>query len=199
MLARNNYHEWKSRHDAADVEERRKAFLFEFHSFQKGKRRGLDLAGFQSLGSRRTVADTVKNFVIAVAHQAFLSQAFDRGEFRHAAWTRDADDFAFQIVDTADPLGAEQSVVHIRLNAADDEHRRVLRDCANRRYPGYQGIIHAAAHQRGHGRGAAADENGFHFQTFGSKEAEFLRDHKRQGAAQGRRVGSKVDGLGFDA
>src|SRR5262249_18995875 len=157
LLARNNYHEWKSRHDAADVEERRKALLFEFHSFQKRKRRGLDLAGFQSLGSRRTVADTVKNFVIAVAHQAFLRQAFDRGESRPAAWPRDADDFAFEIVDTADALGAEQSVVHIRLNTADDEHRRVLRDCANRCYTRYQCIIHPAAHQRGHGRGATAD------------------------------------------
>ena len=56
----------------------------------------MDLAGFQSLGSRWTVADTVKNFVIAVAHQSFFGQAFNRGEFRDAAWTRDADDFAFQ-------------------------------------------------------------------------------------------------------
>src|SRR5262249_9140126 len=111
LLARNNYHEWKSRHDAADVEERRKAFLFEFHSFQKGNRRRLVLARSKTRGSRGTVADTVEIFVIAVAPQALLRQAFDRGEFRHAAWPRDADDFAFEIVDTADPLGAEQSVV----------------------------------------------------------------------------------------
>ena len=83
----------------------------------------------------------------------------------------------FRVVDAADPFGAEQRVIHIRLNAADDEHRRVLRNRANRRYSRYQGIIHAAADERGHGRGAAADENGFHFQAFGSKEAEFLRDY----------------------
>ena len=94
-LLGHNHHERKSGHDAADVEERRKAFLFELHSFQKRKRRGLDLAGFQSLGARRTVADAVKNFVIAVAHQSFFGQTFDRGEFRDAAGTRDADDFAF--------------------------------------------------------------------------------------------------------
>ena len=81
----------------------------------------------------------------------------------------------FRSLTLRDAFGAEQRVVHIGLNAADDHHRRVLRDRANRRHSRYQGVIHAAADERGHGRRAAADENGFHFQAFGGKEAKILR------------------------
>ena len=81
---------------------------------------------------------------------------------------------------------------------ADDQHRRVLRDRPNRRHSRYEGVIHATTDERGHSRRAAADENDFHFQTFSSKEAELLRDYKRQRAAQSRRVGSEVHGFGFN-
>ena len=72
------------------------------------------------------------------------------------------------------PLAPSKRVIHIRLNAADDEHRRVLRDRANRRYSRDQGIIHAAADERGHGRGAAADENSFHFQDLRRQRSQIL-------------------------
>ena len=53
----------------------------------------------KSLRTRRAIADAVEYFVIAVAHQSLLCESFDCGILRDAAWTGDADDFAFEVVD----------------------------------------------------------------------------------------------------
>src|ERR671922_2758617 len=153
----------------------------------------MNFSCFQSLRPRRTVADTVKNLVIAVSHQAFLSQSFNGGKFGHTARTRHADYLAFQIVYAADSFGADQSVIHIRLNAADDEYWSVLGDRPHRRYARYQRIIDTAADQCGHRSRSAGDKNGFYVQTFGGKKTEVLRDEKRQCSTQRRSVRSEVN------
>ncbi len=173
-----------------------KPFLSKRQSFQEREGRGLNFSRFQSLGAGRTVADAVKNLVIAVAHQAFSGQAFDGGKFRYAAGAGDAHDLAFEIVDAVDSFGADERVIHVGLHSTDDEHGRVLRDRTNRGHTGDQSVVHAASDQGGHGCRSACDKNRSYVQTFGGKKAKILRDDERQRAAQRRRVGGEVDGLG---
>src|SRR5581483_5267378 len=110
-LARDYHHEGKAGNDSADVEEHREALLLQLDAFHERKRRGVDLAGFQRLRARRTVADAIKNFIVAVAHEPLLRESFDRGVLGNAAGAGHADDFAAQIAYLSDALGAHQGVI----------------------------------------------------------------------------------------
>src|SRR5437762_2731658 len=64
----------------------------------KEKRRRLNSPGVQRLRPSRTIAGAVGDLIIAIAHESFARQTFDRGELRDAARSRYSHYFTAKVV-----------------------------------------------------------------------------------------------------
>ena len=87
----------------------------------------------------------------AIAYESFFCKSLDGSILGDATGAGDTDDFAFQLVELDDAFCANQGVVHIGLDTADDRQRRTLDDGADRWNTGDEGVIHVAANKRGGG------------------------------------------------